>query len=414
MFRVDVYSVLIMQDFSRILWVSQRAKDLWLPRIRKIHEDVVSAELKSVYTGYRKATLQIDSWPVNPEGFVTIGLGTQISSSSYLDRTPSPQVGERFSVRTVTTYPSLVDKFIKAYKDHDDELIGHLLGYPNCCIDFFVKNWKQDVFDLIERMDISYPCPNQFSNVLLHWLGVRPVPHMPCSLACQETLIQGQYYANLLPSQERDWLKELLSMSIKYSTLHGIAEITTPLFKLAVSSQGQREFHLIGSAPDGTVGGLKFPFVEDIWTNNGFVGPQSMKDAHETILRIFPKAERIIDFGCGNGELLSKLEASVRIGIDINIAAIIQARKLQSFNFIIGNIFEIPVPEHDLSLVSLERLTESSDPQAFIEKLADKVIIYTYSDGCSQFEERKKRYFSEWTTLQEVVEPSACAALIWR
>jgi hypothetical protein len=256
---------------------------------------------------------------------------------------------------------------------------------------------------------------NPYSNPLLRWIGVRATPHMPCSFHCQTTIRQGKEYMELMPDQEREWALELLNMPMLYSTLHGVGEVVTPIFKLSFSSQGVRTFELWGDQPDGTVGGSKFPFVEDNWTYNGFYGPASMDRAHKVILKLVSEPNFVIDFGCGNGYLLSKISAVKRMGIDNNFDAIQQGRRLYNdIKFVIGDINELPLPDHDLSLISLERFVESPSPIRLADKLGSRAIVYSYSDGVQKFVDRLKLYFSDWSSLGILLSSHTAAAILER
>jgi hypothetical protein len=393
-----------MLDFSRVIWSSEETKSLWKPRVDRVNKAIQQLELTAVYKNMRRAALQFDYWPNNPMGFVTIGVGTSAKwKGIYSARGEDPKVGEAFSVRTVTTRLDLIPDFMRAWTKRDDDTIGIFLGYPPCCIHFFGETWNKGLIDPTEQMaggDTLSISP--YLNPLLRWLGVRPIFHMPCSFKCNSSITLGKKYMDLLPDPEKSWALDLLSLPIKYDTLNGIGEITTPLFKLAFASQGKRKFEFSGYIVDGAVGGREFPYTEDFWTLNGFKGPESLVCAHESILELIPKDEGfVIDFGCGNGMLLSMIDCEYRTGIDINIKAIKQGRKFfPNINFIYGNINEINIPQHDLSIISIERFVESPNPVMLKDKLTKDVIVYSYSDGEDQYEERFNKYFSDWVKIK--------------
>lgn len=70
-------------------------------------------------------------------------------------------------------------------------------------------------------------------NILLKWLGIRIVFHLPCSFDCQPTIQIATQHAELAREagfdQETDWLLEMLSWPVEWSALYGLAEITTPV-----------------------------------------------------------------------------------------------------------------------------------------------------------------------------------------
>ena len=84
----------------------------------------------------------------------------------------------------------------------DDRTMGRLLGFPDCCIAFFRKTWVDDgcvdttwamaanggrVDDSGRLIEIDADAPFQ-ANILWRWMGVRAVPHLPCSFDCQATV----------------------------------------------------------------------------------------------------------------------------------------------------------------------------------------------------------------------------------
>lgn len=401
-------------EFSRKLWVSEKAKTLWEPRISQIVETWQKVERESVYKGMRRGTIQNNQWPDNPKGFITVGFSTTASVNNYSAGAAKPKAGEPFDVRTVTIRKELLRNFIDAWETNDDDAIGVMLGYPICCIDFFNQTWKKGLIDPTSEMESpNHILLDPYCNPFLRWLGVRTAPHMPCSFSCANTKAASHRYMELMPKDEQAWILELLSMPLEYTTLSGIGEVKTPLFKLAFSSQGDKRFEFWGDQPDGTTGGTRFPFVEDTWTNNGFFGPASMRKSHAKVLEMVPPCSSIIDFGCGNGVLLSQVDAKIRVGFDINFAAIQQGRRLSSnISFIPGNFNIFPIPKHELSLISMERFIESPDVNNLLEKMGDRVLVYSYSDGVDEFVKRLKTFFSEWTRLSLLISSHTAVALL--
>ncbi len=403
-------------EFSRILWVSQAAKDLWAPRITSVERAFVKAEVQAVYKNMRRATIQSDKWWKNPGDFVTLGLDTVKDYTQYSARAEAPEEGEPFSVRTVTLHRTDVNHFLDIWYSSDDDMVGVMLGYPACCVHFFRMTWMKGIIDPTSEMADGDGYANPYSNSLLRWTGVRPVPHMPCGFGCKQTIEQGEKFMSLMPEEERGWALELLSMPMHYSTLHGVAEISTPLFKLACTSQGTRDIKLRGRVPDGTVGGTGFPFIPDTWTMNGFVGPASMESAHKSVLECVRCTGFAVDFGCGNGKLLASVPAEEKLGIDTNMEAIRNGRLLYGpgLSLVPGDFNQLPIPPHTLSIISIERLVESPNPGALIQKLAHEAVVYAYSDGLDQFDERVKTYFGDWQTTMTVQNKHAKVVRLYK
>ena len=84
------------------------------------------------------------------------------------------------------------------------------------------------------QIEIDPDTPFQ-ANILWRWMGVRAVPHLPCSFACPGTV----EFANSLMGlgreigygAEMEGIEEILSWPVSWSALHGIAEVKTPILK---------------------------------------------------------------------------------------------------------------------------------------------------------------------------------------
>jgi 2-polyprenyl-3-methyl-5-hydroxy-6-metoxy-1,4-benzoquinol methylase len=284
---------------------------------------------------------------------------------------------EPFDISCVIARNGDAEMFAEASRAHDDDFIGELLGIPACCRAFFIEVWhRQKMIDTTWHMalnslafvDDPTVAHNSIitggrpeTNVLLRWLGIRLVPHLPCSFYCRESIrfarrlsemaVQAGYIAGI----SNAW--EMLSWPIEWSALHGIAEIRTPVFKLSVDTDatgGNYRVQLNGSRyPEDAERGLRFPYIQnegnsgthslvqlrasddvvkdgndllprkarghltdayEEHSENGFSSGQAMLTAHLNLLNnLDPILDRIdgniIDLGCGNGELLCSLAA---------------------------------------------------------------------------------------------------------
>ena len=157
--------------------------------------------------------------------------------------------------------------------------------------------------------------------------------------------------------------------------------------------------------------------IEYLWKDNGFSSLHNMDMAHypivqfitDTVLPLFPKSNdplHVIDFGCGNGELLFKLQHcdtnSLKLyGVDISEEKIIRADKRmgKSGLFEIGNIFPIDghlkllPPEkskYDIAIFMPGRILDHSGIDAEntlrqLRHIATYIVIYAYGDWTSGF-----------------------------
>jgi len=99
-----------------------------------------------------------------------------------------------------------------------------------------------------------------------------------------------------------------------------------------------------------------------------------------------PKKKRILEVGCGTGELLNALEPSVGVGIDISGKMIEQARqKYDHLNFYHGSLDDLGIDEKFDYIVLSGLIGELEDIQGFLESLKrfctdeTRIIIEYYS-----------------------------------
>lgn len=123
-------------------------------------------------------------------------------------------------------------KFKKAELSGDHKTIGLMLGYPKCCIEYFIKAFPAN-YDPIwlnkEGRIAGYPENNQ----LLRYFGARITSHFSCSPDCPATKKFGQLWLKTMKEINQETAKELynlLSLEIIWSSYHGIVQVETPYF----------------------------------------------------------------------------------------------------------------------------------------------------------------------------------------
>lgn len=275
-----------LPDFTRVMWASQRAKEVWQPRVEAIKRVWAEIEVWAVAEGIRQVALQTAA----PEelaartrhvmdlGLQLVPLARQGTGRVYAATTRNPNPGEPWRYRVAVCQPQAAQQFLSAFVNQDDDEMGRLLGYPVCCRDFFQRVWVSEhsvdtTWPMAQAGDAAAGSVLEVSgppeaNILLRWLGVRAVPHLPCSCTCQATVELGRQLVQVGRAhgydREMDWLLEMLSWPVEWSALHGIAVIKTPVVqisartdytasKLVVRRQGT-------SYPEEGAQGLVFPF----------------------------------------------------------------------------------------------------------------------------------------------------------
>ncbi len=242
------------KDFTRHFWVSAEVKDVWDPRIRKVCDCIGELEWVSVLEGVRACALRI----VTPEqlqpfgarlaahGLVLAPLERMAVGDCYSSTRTPPREGEPFDFWCAIGRTTDVELLKSAHLSRDGETVGSLLGYPPCCRRFFEEvrirqNFSDTTWPMAQNTadkrsitanHVEIPHVST-SNILLRWLGIRLVFHLPCSFACGSTVELAARYAEVARSdgfcQEIDWLTEMLRWPVEWSAQYGLAEITTPV-----------------------------------------------------------------------------------------------------------------------------------------------------------------------------------------
>lgn len=139
-------------------------------------------------------------------------------------------------------------------------------------------------------------------NPLLAPLGLYPLAHLPCKLECKAAaaLIEDTFQKYLEEEGARqniDWLRMIHSWPMEYSSLRGIAEVKTPIFKFihnAKTAFNKKVVQLRGSSRpvEGAIG-LSFPFQNDIPTLEVWPadknGNKTRRECNQPIGRLHPQ-----------------------------------------------------------------------------------------------------------------------------
>lgn len=153
-----------LPDFTRIIWVNGRARKTWQPILKRITNAWLEIEWLSIVEGIRPCSLTA----VTPEQLIQKGgqwaehglnnlpLAIQgISNYSYSNTSTEVEPGKPFAFRIVVGKPHHVIEFKRAWDTDDDKSIAKLLGYPDCCMDFYRESWVKHGL-----IDTTWPMAN--------------------------------------------------------------------------------------------------------------------------------------------------------------------------------------------------------------------------------------------------------------
>jgi len=232
----------VMPEFKRVAWVSDQARAVWEPRLRRITAAWTEVEWLSVPAGLRACAIVT----LAPELFVQ---RAHAWASQGLGALPLSMHGKINRFRVAVAAPQDLTALTRALDRHDDAALSGLLGVPACCSTHRRRLWAaQPAMDptwsiaagslLRERSDrrLDVDGPWQ-TNILWRWLAICAMPHLPCSFGCEPSreiadrlLALGREAGY---EQEMSWMREVLSWPVEWTALHGIAIVGTPILKIS-------------------------------------------------------------------------------------------------------------------------------------------------------------------------------------
>ncbi len=145
--------------------------------------------------------------------------------------------GPKYWKGIVTRDFASAEKFKKFFDKNNHEAMGEMLGYPKCCTSYFQKHFKvnNDPVWVNKKGDIS---GHLECNILLHYFGIRMIPHYPCSPSCVESKKIGEKWHLLMKNKNKNLakkLQEILKTEMTWDSYHGVVQVETPYF-LGVSN----------------------------------------------------------------------------------------------------------------------------------------------------------------------------------
>lgn len=470
-----------LPEFSRFVWQSPAAQQTWEPRLHAVADAVDLVARASIGAGHRGDPVMRRVSLTNNVAPSRIAPLAQWAAEHHLvflpmrrlprqdgyTATSGPEPGDHqpgdFAV--AITHPSASQAWIEAWQADDDSAMGELLGYPACCRSYFDRIWTKDqiidpVWTQAGLSDLSALTKTVIAleespatNLFWRSLGLRMVQHLPCSMGCQPSQLVAAQFTEVAHrlglATQWEWLTDILSWPVEWSTLHGIAEIKTPILRIimrsdALSSKLTLQYQGTRYPDEGVTGHL-FPYranqvvpitslkkfaqgvtdavTSNEWQANGFASHEAMQEAHRVVLAVGAQAtprRTVLDLGCGNGRLAYALATGRAYGIEADPErAALAERRLGTGHATWGNIFttEWPIQQPDLVIFFPGRMMEAhteSQRQFLLSRLtaSTHVLVYRYSDSPESLETLTRRAGLPWRPVAEQHEPHVSAALL--
>lgn len=264
----------VMPRFNRLSWVSAEMNTLWSPKIEaiakalnKYHERIFSKEYSLYFSEKYPHTLS----DKRPKNLHVLEYDDQILNCYFIDRACDDR-----KVSTLKGKNKDIQQALDALEEGDFSGFHHAFGVPSCCAKHLAELKASGGggalwYAVSKQENNKKVVQGHFTNNLaFSKLGIQLINHFPCSERCEATMDIG---LSALASLERiegqamaESLREMLSWSYSWSTLRGITEIKTPIFKLihndqATAEKYECEWH--GThAPKTNLKGLGFPYEQ--------------------------------------------------------------------------------------------------------------------------------------------------------
>ncbi len=352
----------VLPEWTRVIWTTPAAREKWETILHDITSAWTRIEKWAVVDGARDSCLtmieperlpELSRWATR-QGLLVLPMGQVGLSDQYSASSMPIAAGRPWQYRVVLCRPEHRGAWFEAWDTAttNDEVIGQLLGFPECCRRFFEKVWIEEKYldttwpmaestawiddnELREQRRLIGVGGHDACNILWRWMGVRAVAHLPCSFDCKATVDVAKMFRQVAIDFDRgEWMdltEEILSWPVEWSALHGIAEIKTPILKVSSRTDMTAEKYVVqreGSGyPVEGASGISFPYQNrqrvqvtktpafarafdesvvktsileaaratkdpidslDLWTDNGFSSLEAMNEAHAVLLEATP------------------------------------------------------------------------------------------------------------------------------
>lgn len=305
---MELIKNLEIEPFINMIWVSQNAKEIWLPIINRISQQIQELELLSVQTGDRLAawqTVNVNKISDLTQKCLKMGLSAYAIKNvgawgkGFAHKTPEIKLDKPVSAYCIITKDIQIAKeFEEAHRKGDHLKQAHFLGFPDCCAKFFKSIWPKyydpiwqvaenffnflidnhpdksfdekykEAFRVLQKKrpikTFSFNNAHPYSNPLLRYIGIRISFHIPCSFGCKKTIEMGKKRLRLLNKEDRARLIALLDIPIEWRAYRGVALVKTPIFYFKTNTIPCKEEHIIQLhnkfIPKEGVSGYTFPF----------------------------------------------------------------------------------------------------------------------------------------------------------
>jgi len=243
--RTEIVTMNEMFPFIRFAWKTAQIQNEWEKWRNKMARLSYETEYQSVVTGIREANvyhLNSNSYDIQIEkvfldGLVFLPIQRVKSYEGFAHRHyPTKQLNMNTLIYGVVARDlQTAEQFREAhYGKINHKKIGKMLGYPECCVDFFDKTFTKGILDPVFESALTGE-GTAFTNPLLRYAGFKILPFFPCSFDCKEAYNFGEKFFKLMlqmDSEAAKKLKLILEMPCKWSLKNQVVTVEHELFYL--------------------------------------------------------------------------------------------------------------------------------------------------------------------------------------
>jgi hypothetical protein len=272
-----------MPDFGRLVWASDDVRERHAPVLNEIAAAWSEIQWRSVVAGLRRCAQLVvyaESYASHVEQARKRGLKAVALRVEEEANPRKPGSAPAHVLTLVVGKARDTAAFKSAWIRRDDAALGDLLGYPACCQGFFERlvadhhaadpTWfiaANTAGATREANTITVAGPPAL-NILLRYIGVRAIPHLPCRLDCADSEHAASDFLGLAGSlgfsAQAEAVLKILDWPAEWSALHGIAEIKTPVMKISTRTPRTPGKYIVrwlgGTVPSDGARGLAFPY----------------------------------------------------------------------------------------------------------------------------------------------------------
>jgi uncharacterized protein len=253
----------------RISWVSERAREIWQPRLERIRTVLEEMTIRTALASGGRCAVRLapeSAFPSLMDLATKAGLAATILPREALPAGICTRPGSEVAGVFLAGAKKAVAAAQMAWSRQDVPTFHAQLDLPSCCVAHASDHVGGDAFS---SQECSENCPPGVAHPLLWPLGISILPVIPCRLDCLSAdRVAQQWMEDAVGhgyAAEVGWLRECFSWSVLWSELHGIAEVKTPVFKICFETGSTAPKVLIRrrgiARAEGSAAGLSFPYA---------------------------------------------------------------------------------------------------------------------------------------------------------